>query len=165
MTLMLTVLLTVTGPAHAPAAPGFDPARAAGEAMTAIGVFVTAADQVAVDQALSELLERTVEYVRSVTPPPPPPPSPAARSVVPPSAGGVAGGGGCYAGPIPAYIVNRESGGNPNAVNASSGAYGCFQIMPYVWNANCGDLDRGVNGQIACADRISNGGTNLAPWR
>jgi hypothetical protein len=74
------------------------------------------------------------------------------------------GGGSCYDGPIPASIVTRESGGNPAAVNSSSGAYGCFQIMPYVWNANCSDLDRGVGGQIACADRISNGGTNLRPW-
>lgn len=74
------------------------------------------------------------------------------------------GGGDCYAGPIPAYIVTRESGGNPAAMNPS-GAYGCFQIMPYVWSANCSDLDRGVTGQIECANRISNGGTNLGPWR
>lgn len=73
------------------------------------------------------------------------------------------GGGSCYDGPIPAYIVTRESGGNPEALNPS-GAYGCFQIMPYVWAANCSDLDRGVAGQIECANRISDGGTNLRPW-
>jgi hypothetical protein len=73
------------------------------------------------------------------------------------------GGGSCFDGPIPAYIVQRESGGNPSAMNPS-GAYGCFQIMPYVWSANCADLSRDVSGQIACAGRISNGGTNLAPW-
>jgi len=88
----------------------------------------------------------------------------AARPVPVPSARPTGtGSGSCYDGPIPAYIVTRESGGNPTAMNPS-GAYGCFQIMPYVWSANCADLDRGVGGQIECANRISNGGSNLQPW-
>ena len=120
-------------------------------------------------------MQKAVEYVQAVQaqeesdrqaiarliasqqrPRPVPQPVPQQRS-----SGG--GGGDCYAGPIPAYIVTRESGGNPTAMNPS-GAYGCFQIMPYVWSANCSDLDRGVGGQIECANRISNGGTNLQPW-
>jgi hypothetical protein len=90
----------------------------------------------------------------------------AARLQPPPATS--SGNGSCYAGPIPAYIVTRESGGSPTAVNPSSGAYGCFQIMPFVWSHNCADLgpEQGssVSAQIACANRISNGGTNLAPW-
>ena len=34
---------------------------------------------------------------------------------------------------IPAAIVMCESGGNFNAVNASSGAGGAYQIMPSTW--------------------------------
>jgi hypothetical protein len=90
----------------------------------------------------------------------------ARRAVPPVPARGSSNGasGDCYAGPIPAYIVTRESGGDPNAVNRSSGAFGCFQFLPSTWASSCSDLARDVAGQIACADRISNGGTNLAPW-
>ena len=31
---------------------------------------------------------------------------------------------------FPDYIIQRESGGNPNAVNSNGGARGCAQIMP-----------------------------------
>jgi hypothetical protein len=103
-------------------------------------------NQVEIDQALAAQRARQ--------------PAPTSYSPPVPSSGG---GGSCYDGPIPAYIVTRESGGSPTAMNPS-GAYGCFQIMPYVWSANCADLDRGVAGQIECANRISNGGTNLQPW-
>lgn len=165
MTVAVALLLAVTTPTPAAARPVFDPATRAGEAMLAVKAFVDDADQVAVDAALAELLDQAVTFVRSAAPPPPPP-VPVRSVVPPPTTTGPAGGGGgdCYAGPIPAAIVTRESGGNPTAVNSSSGAYGCFQIMPYVWAANCPDLDRGVGGQITCAGRISNGGRNLGPW-
>lgn len=35
---------------------------------------------------------------------------------------------------IPSYIVSCESGGNPRAVNSSSGAGGAYQIMPSTWS-------------------------------
>jgi predicted nucleic acid-binding Zn-ribbon protein len=41
--------------------------------------------------------------------------------------------GGPYA--IPTYIVMCESGGNYNALNASSGAGGAYQILPSTWRA------------------------------
>lgn len=87
----------------------------------------------------------------------------AQRPVQRPSAPSVGSAGGCTGFAIPSYIIQRESGGNPTAMNPS-GAYGCAQIMPYVWSANCSDLDRGVDGQRECVNRISNGGTNLSPW-
>lgn len=74
------------------------------------------------------------------------------------------GGGSCYGGVVPDYIVTRESGGNPNAVNPSSGAWGCYQFMPSTWSSSCSDLSRDVAGQKECASRISNGGRNLQPW-
>lgn len=62
------------------------------------------------------------------------------------------GGGGS---PIPGYIVQCESGGDYNAVNPSSGAYGKYQIMPFHWNGGiCSDLDRSPAGQDKCAARI-----------
>jgi hypothetical protein len=39
------------------------------------------------------------------------------------------GGGGCSEG----QIIARESGGNPQAVNSSSGAGGLYQILPSTW--------------------------------
>lgn len=36
-------------------------------------------------------------------------------------------------------IIKWESGGNPNAVNSSSGAAGLFQIMPFWWDAYGGN--------------------------
>jgi len=55
------------------------------------------------------------------------------------------------------YIA-RESGGDPGAVNSGSGAYGCYQIMPSTWAANCSDLG-GQSGssastQAQCASRL-----------
>jgi hypothetical protein len=168
MTILLAVALTVAGPASVShPAVSFEPGTRAGEAMTAAAAYVTTIDtaNVAAVEAFADgLLTRTAELVYALEHPPPPPPAPSARSAPVPLPGASGGGGGCYDGPIPAYIVTRESGGNPQAVNASSGAYGCFQIMPYVWDANCSGLDRGVAGQIECANRISNGGTNLRPW-
>lgn len=160
MTVVLAVLLAVTTPTPSPG----DQAGAGTAVMRAVAYVesVDAQNVTAIEQAVHELLEQTAVFVAAVTPPPPPPPT---RPPMPPAPVlGTGGGGDCYAGPIPAYIVTRESGGNPYAVNRSSGAYGCFQIMPFVWDANCAGLDRGVAGQIECANRISNGGSNLQPW-
>jgi hypothetical protein len=53
---------------------------------------------------------------------------------------------------IPQYIIQRESGGNPNARNPS-GAYGCYQIMPGTAAAYHCDLST-VKGQADCASRL-----------
>jgi Transglycosylase-like domain len=60
---------------------------------------------------------------------------------------------------IPAYIVACESGGDPNAVNSSSGAYGCYQIMPFHWGPGgvCDDLGDVGDQQDECARRIWDG--------
>lgn len=67
---------------------------------------------------------------------------------------------------IPDYIIQRESGGNPSAYNPS-GAYGCAQTLlsHYGDGRTCQGLDPfTIAGQRECVDRLSNGGTNLAPW-
>jgi hypothetical protein len=81
----------------------------------------------------------------------------------------VATGGDCYDGsPVPAYIITRESGGDPNAVNPSSGAYGCFQELPGHFNSGgaCAGLSMySVADQKVCAQRLIDGsGGTLAPW-
>jgi hypothetical protein len=66
---------------------------------------------------------------------------------------------------IPAYIVMCESGGDYNAVNPSSGAYGAYQILPQHWSATgfgygspgiCYGLGMDPAGQDECARRIWN---------
>lgn len=86
-----------------------------------------------------------------------------APAATPRSYGGV---GDCTGFAIPDYIIQRESGGNPWAVNKSSGAFGCGQVMPFHWNGGgCSDLDQWtIEGQRECVDRLSSGGTNLNPW-
>ncbi|HEY3492181.1 MAG TPA: lytic transglycosylase domain-containing protein [Solirubrobacterales bacterium] len=62
--------------------------------------------------------------------------------------------GECSGFPIPDYIIQRESGGNPWAQNPS-GAFGCTQIMPFWWTGPCSGLDRTVVAdQIACTQII-----------
>lgn len=47
-------------------------------------------------------------------------------------------------------IMNAESGGNPNAVNPSSGAAGLFQVMPFWWEKFGGDrFDPETNVRVA----------------
>lgn len=63
-------------------------------------------------------------------------------------------------------IVNRESGGNPGAVNPSSGAFGCSQTLPSHYNpgGTCAGLDMySVEGQTECTQRLYNAG-GLRPW-
>lgn len=77
------------------------------------------------------------------------------------------GVGDCTGFAIPDAIIQRESGGNPYAVNSSSGAFGCAQVMPMHWAPGgvCADLDRwSVDDQRVCVDRLSQGGTRLSPW-
>jgi hypothetical protein len=54
-------------------------------------------------------------------------------------------------------FIARESGGNPNARNAS-GAWGCYQIMPGTWSSSCSDLgaygSAGTSAQAQCASRL-----------
>jgi hypothetical protein len=71
--------------------------------------------------------------------------------------------GSCYGGPLPAYIYTRESGGDPNAVNPSSGARGCGQVMPYVHDAHCSDLGYSVPEQHECERRLI-AMSGLQPW-
>jgi len=72
-------------------------------------------------------------------------------------------GGGTVSGPCGGAtngadrFIGRESGGNPNARN-SSGAWGCYQIMPGTWNSSCSDLGQhgsaSTEAQAACASRL-----------
>jgi hypothetical protein len=76
-------------------------------------------------------------------------------------------GGSCTGFSVPDYIIQRESGGNPGAVNPSSGAIGCTQTLPehYSPGGACAGLDmHSVDGQRQCTWILSDGGTNLAPW-
>jgi hypothetical protein len=50
--------------------------------------------------------------------------------------------------------VEDESGGSYSVVNPTSGAYGCYQVIPSTWEAHCSDLGRDPAGQDACAARI-----------
>lgn len=73
--------------------------------------------------------------------------------------------GECTGFAIPAYIIQRESGGNPSAYNPS-GAYGCAQtLLSHYSRGQCQGLDPyTIDGQRECVWRLSNGGTNLNPW-
>jgi hypothetical protein len=55
-------------------------------------------------------------------------------------------------------FITRESGGNPSAVNQTSGAYGCYQIMPATWAGSCSDLGSpygsSAAAQAQCASRL-----------
>ena len=85
------------------------------------------------------------------------------KPAAPTGRGGSTGGGSSVGGACggasngaDAYI-GRESGGNPNARNAS-GAWGCYQIMPGTWSSSCSDLgphgSASTEAQAACASRL-----------
>lgn len=61
---------------------------------------------------------------------------------------------------FPDAIIQRESGGNPTARNAS-GAYGCAQIMPqhYRPGGACAGMD-----YAACWSRLWAGGAGASNW-
>jgi hypothetical protein len=84
-----------------------------------------------------------------------------AKPVAPTGRGG--GGGGSVGGACGGAsngadrFIGKESGGNPNARNAS-GAWGCYQIMPGTWASSCSDLgahgSASTQAQAACASRL-----------
>ncbi len=86
------------------------------------------------------------------------------KAVAPTGRGGGGGGGGGSVGGACGGATNgadrfigAESGGNPNARN-SSGAWGCYQIMPGTWRSSCSDLGQhgsaGTDAQAQCASRL-----------
>ena len=83
------------------------------------------------------------------------------KSVAPTGRGGGGGGsvGGACGGATNGAdrFIGAESGGNPNARN-SSGAWGCYQIMPGTWSSSCSDLGQhgsaGTDAQAQCASRL-----------
>ena len=88
------------------------------------------------------------------------------KSVAPTGRGGggsSGGGGGSVGGACGGAtngadrFIGAESGGNPNARN-SSGAWGCYQIMPGTWRSSCSDLGQhgsaGTDAQAQCASRL-----------
>lgn len=83
------------------------------------------------------------------------------KSVAPTGRGGGGGGsvGGACGGATNGAdrFIGAESGGNPNARN-SSGAWGCYQIMPGTWRSSCSDLgahgSASTDAQAQCASRL-----------
>lgn len=76
---------------------------------------------------------------------------------------------------LPAYIIMRESHCNYGALNVNgcggNSCYGMYQIDGRHWSSwngtpgACNDLDWTIpSDQDECANRLSNGGTNLRPW-
>jgi len=71
---------------------------------------------------------------------------------------------------VPAYIVQRESGCNYGAVNPTgcggASCVGLYQFdLRHFTSGACSDLDwHDPAQQDECARRLSNNGTNLAPW-
>jgi hypothetical protein len=67
---------------------------------------------------------------------------------------------------IPAYIVQRESGGDYNAVNPQSGAFGAYQLLPghFAPGGACAGLSKDPAGQDACAAKLWNGGAGSSNW-
>jgi soluble lytic murein transglycosylase-like protein len=86
-----------------------------------------------------------------------------AKSAARTGRGGGGGGGGTVGGSCGGAtngadrFIGAESGGNPNARNAS-GAWGCYQIMPGTWAAKCSDLGQhgsaSTEAQAQCASRL-----------
>src|SRR4051794_12858118 len=82
------------------------------------------------------------------------------KSVAPTGRGGGGGGGSSVGGACGGAsngadrFIGAESGGNPNARNAS-GAWGCYQIMPGTWRSSCSDLGQhgsaSTDAQAQCA--------------
>lgn len=122
-----------------PAPPGVDAyERALGYVdATRVGAYIEAvAENDRVLVAMGTVRDNIEAYIVAVTPPPPPPP-PTEPTYVSPSYQQATGTGGCASGggsldAVPAYVVQRESGGNYCAANPS-GACGAYQIMPETW--------------------------------
>jgi hypothetical protein len=87
------------------------------------------------------------------------PPQPSVQAVSAAPSGEVSYGttSGAYggSGALPYCTWGPESGGDYNAVNPSSGAYGKYQVMPMHWNGGvCTGLGKDPAGQEVCAQRI-----------
>lgn len=63
------------------------------------------------------------------------------------------------------YVVRRESGCNPGAINSSSGTTGIAQIHPryHTW-VNYYRVQRDMKYALATFVRLSRGGRNTGPW-
>src|SRR6266508_2121432 len=85
------------------------------------------------------------------------------KAAAPTGRGGGGGGGSSVGGACGGAtngadrFIGAESGGNPNARN-SSGAWGCYQIMPGTWRSSCSDLgahgSASTDAQAQCASRL-----------
>ena len=60
-------------------------------------------------------------------------------------------------------VVGRESGGNPGAVNSSSGAAGLFQFLGHPQYSNW-MLTHDPVGQVRAAWQLSHGAQDRSPW-
>jgi hypothetical protein len=63
------------------------------------------------------------------------------------------------------YVVDRESGFNPGAINSSSGTTGIAQIHPryHTW-INYTRVQRDMRYALSTFLRLSRGGRNTGPW-
>lgn len=108
-------------------------------------------------------VHRYFETMRGMIAPPPPEPVhtvyQAAPSAQTSSVAPVSSGGGC--GDLPAYIVQRESGGNPNAVSPNGQYIGCAQVDRSHFNAggSCAGL-----GYTECVNKLWDGGNGASNW-
>jgi hypothetical protein len=121
-----------------------------------------------------QVVTSIAELERMLAPPPPPPslpplPSPAAATATAaaqpssdpapadPTPSDTASGAAPSSSSLPACTWQPESGGDPSAVNSSSGAGGYYQIMPSTWQAYGGSgapQDAPMSEQTAIAQRI-----------
>lgn len=134
-------------------APLFDPLSGVGEVIAQQWVADTEA--AGLRESVAEVLAE--EWAAASRVPAPNPSGPTGSTV-----------GECTGFVIPDYIIQRESGGNPNAWNSEgSGAYGCAQtlISHYSPGHSCAGLDPyTIDGQRECVYILSDGGRNLQPW-
>lgn len=144
---------------QSPTTTTVDPAAVAAQQLS---VYVQALEAAHLNDFIQAL--ELQDFLSSLPPPPPPPPvvtAPPAPSYQ------QSDGGDCSGSVVPDWIVQRESGGNPSAVNPSSGAYGCYQELPghFADGGACAGLNMySVADQKTCASRLSDGGANLSPW-
>jgi hypothetical protein len=102
-----------------------------------------------------------VTTTTTTTAPPPPPTLTASRPVAAPTHVSTDGMG------MWSCIISHESGGNPHAVNRSSGAGGLFQFLPSSWRAYGGSGEP-QNASVAEQWRVARNAyarSGFAPWR
>lgn len=130
--------------------------------VSTVGEYLVAQQRTDYDAVVAQAAA-TDAFLASLYVPPAPPPAPAGARTPAYSGGSTVGE--CTGFAIPDYIIQRESGGNASAMNPS-GAYGCAQTLLSHYNGgSCTGLDPyTIDGQRACVNILSDGGTNLAPW-